>query len=113
MASPAVQGHGEEHPGAAVHHGPSPSAYYTVFGGLIALTLLTVAAAYAPMPEAWHTPVAIAIAAAKALLVLMIFMHLWYSPRLIWLIVFGSLVWLAIMLALTFADYLTRKWMIN
>jgi cytochrome c oxidase subunit 4 len=113
MTSPAVQGHGEEHPGQAVHHGPSVTAYYVVFGGLIGLTLLTTAAAYAPMPAAWHTPVALLIAAAKATLVLMVFMHLWYSPRLIWLIAFGSLLWLAIMLALTFADYLTRNWMVT
>jgi cytochrome c oxidase subunit IV len=53
-----------------------------------------------------------AIAAAKATLVLLFFMHLWYSPRLIWLIAFGSLLWLAIILALVFADYLTRGWLI-
>jgi cytochrome c oxidase subunit 4 len=112
MASGDVQGHGEEHPGAAVHHGPSLAGYGAVFGGLLALTLLTVWAAYAEfIPPAWHTPVALLIAAAKATLVLLFFMHLWWSPRLTWLIALGSLLWLAIMLALTFADYLTRKWM--
>jgi cytochrome c oxidase subunit 4 len=95
------------------HHEPSLPTYYAVFGGLIGLTLLTVAAAYAEfLPTAWHTPVALAIAGAKATLVLMFFMHLWYGPRLTWLIAFGSLVWLAIMFGLTFADYLTRKWML-
>jgi cytochrome c oxidase subunit 4 len=111
MASDDVQGHGEEHPGAAVHHGPSMAVYGAVFGGLLGLTLLTVGAAYAPMPESWHTPVALLIAAAKATLVLLFFMHLWWSPRLTWLIAFGSLFWLAILFALTFSDYLTRKWM--
>jgi cytochrome c oxidase subunit 4 len=102
----------EEHPGQAVHHGPSPTTYYIIFGGLLALTLLTVGAAYAPMPEWLHTPVALAIAFAKAALVLLFFMHLWHSPRLVWLIAFGSLLWLAIMLLLTFSDYWTRAWII-
>jgi cytochrome c oxidase subunit 4 len=103
----------EEHPGAAVHHAPSPATYYRIFGALIALTILTVGAAYLPMPEklTWfHTPVALAIAVAKATLVLLFFMHLWHSPRLTWLVAYGSLLWLAILLALTFSDYLTRTW---
>jgi len=113
MASPEVQSHGKEHSGAAIHHGPTLATYYAIFGGLIVLTLLTVGAAYATfLPETWHTPVAFVIAAAKAALVLLFFMHLWYSPRLTWLIAFGSLVWLAIFFAFTFADYLTRKWLL-
>jgi cytochrome c oxidase subunit 4 len=92
-------------------HGPSLPTYLGVFGALLVLTALTAAAAYAQMPEAWHTPVAFAIAAIKATLVLMFFMHLLYSPKLNWLIAFGSLMWLAIMLVLTFADYLTRSYL--
>ena len=112
MASPEVQGHGEEHPGAAVHHGTTLATYFVIFGALVVLTLLTVGAAYVGfLPNAWHTPVAVVIAGAQATLVLLFFMHLWYSPRLTWLIAFGSLVWLAIFFALTFADYLTRHWL--
>jgi cytochrome c oxidase subunit 4 len=100
----------EEHTGAAVHAG-SLRTYYAVFGSLIVLTFLTAGAAIAPFPGWLHTPVALAIAAAKATLVLLFFMHLWHSPRLTWLVAFGSILWLAIMLALTFADYLTRTWL--
>jgi cytochrome c oxidase subunit 4 len=106
-----------EHPGQAAdeaaRHGPTVPTYYGIFGALIALTLLTVGAAAAPLPAWMHTPVALAIAAAKATLVLLFFMHLWYSPRLIWLIAFGSLLWLAIIMALVFADYLTRGWLMT
>ena len=102
----------EEHAGAAGHAG-SLRSYFAVFGALIALTILTAGAAAAPFPGWLHTPVALAIAAAKATLVLLFFMHLWYSPRLTWLVAFGSLVWLAIIFALTFADYLTRAWWIG
>src|SRR5436190_21920155 len=106
MASPEV------HPAAAGHAG-SVQTYFLVFGTLIALTFLTAGAAAAPFPPWLHTPVALAIAATKATLVLLFFMHLWYSPRLTWLVAFGSLVWLAIIFALTFADYLTRDWWIS
>jgi cytochrome c oxidase subunit IV len=90
-------------------HGPNLPTYFGVFAALLVLTVLTAQAVYFPMPSAWHTPVALAIAAVKATLVLMIFMHLLYSPRLNWLIAFGSLLWLAIMMVLTFADYLMRE----
>src|SRR5438309_10501449 len=90
-------------------------SYFAVFGGLIVLTLLTVGAAEMSLPESlqgWHTPIAFAIAGVKGLLVLLFFMHLWHSPRLIWLVAFGSLLWLAIMMVLTFADYLSPAWLI-
>ena len=90
-------------------------SYFAVFGSLIALTVLTVAAASMHLPaslEGLHTPIAFTIAGVKALLVLLFFMHLWHSPKLIWLVVFAALLWLAIMFVLTFADYLTRSWLI-
>jgi cytochrome c oxidase subunit 4 len=90
-------------------------SYFAVFGSLIALTVLTVAAASMHLPESiegLHTPIAFTIAGVKALLVLLFFMHLWQSPKLIWLVVFAALLWLAIMFVLTFADYLTRSWLI-
>ena len=99
---------------ATVHdekHGPGVTAYLTVYVILLVFTGLTAGAAYAPISEAWHTPVALAIAAAKATLVVLFFMHLLYSPKLNWLVAFGSLLWLLIMLTLTFADYLTRSWL--
>src|SRR5689334_2229250 len=105
MASP------DEH--AAVAHVEPMQTYLAVFGALIVLTLLTAGAAVVRLPDWMHTPVALAIAAAKATLVLLFFMHLRHSPRLIWLVAFGSLVWLALILTLTFADYLTRGWLIS
>jgi cytochrome c oxidase subunit 4 len=102
----AMAGLDAEH---TAHDGPALPIYYAIFGTLIGLTLLTVGAAYASfIPNSWHTPVALIIAAAKATLVVLFFMHLWYSPRLTWLVATGSLLWVAIMFALTFADFLTR-----
>ena len=102
----------EEHPGRALR-GAAISTYFAVFGVLILLTGLTVAASYLPLGKAppWvHTLIAMAIAAAKAALVLLFFMHLWHSPRLTWLVAFGSLLWLAIMMVLIWADYWSRNW---
>lgn len=96
-------------------HAAALKSYYLIFAALIALTGVTVAAAFMHLPESldWlHTPIAFAIAGVKATLVLLFFMHLWGSPRLFWLVAFGSLLWLAIMFVLTFADYLTRAWLV-
>lgn len=81
--------------------------YAVVFALLIALTMLTVATALAPM-HAWHTPVAMGIALAKSILVFLFFMHLLHSPKLIWLVAGGTIVWLLIMFVLTLADYWSR-----
>lgn len=92
-------------------HTATLKRYYGIFGTLLAFTILTVLAAEMHLPDSlnWlHTPIAFTIAGAKATLVLLFFMHLWESPRLIWLIAFGSLLWLTIMFVLTFADCMTR-----
>jgi len=63
------------------HDGPHivpKSVLFKVFGGLLVLTVLTVAAAYVPFgPLA--VPVAIGIAGTKAGLVVLYFMHLKYD----------------------------------
>ncbi len=84
--------------------------YTTVFAILIALTLLTVSTALSDM-GVWHTPIAMGIAVTKAILVFLFFMHLLHSPKLIWLVAGGTLVWLGIMFALTLADYWSRGMM--
>ena len=57
-----------------------------------------------------NTVAALAIAAFKATLVVLFFMHVKYSTRLTRLAVIGGLYWLGILLALTLSDYLTRSW---
>ena len=43
-------------------------------------------------------------------LVILWFMHVIHSPRLTWIVVIGSFLWLAVLFVLTFSDYLTRPW---
>jgi cytochrome c oxidase subunit IV len=57
-----------------------------------------------------NTVVALAIAVFKATLVVLFFMHVKYSPRLIGVVIVGGLFWLAILLAVTFSDFATRGW---
>jgi cytochrome c oxidase subunit 4 len=83
--------------------------YYLVFTALMVGTYLTVQAAFIDL-GAFNTVVALAIACAKATLVVLYFMHVKYSTRLTWAVVVGSVFWLGILLALTFGDYLTRPW---
>jgi len=91
-------------------HAASTSAtriYYVIFVILIVCTYLTWQVAYFDLGRL-NTVVALAIAAVKATLVVWFFMHARSSPRLILLIAFSGLLWLAILLALTAGDYLTR-----
>jgi len=74
-------------------------------------TGLTVLAAYQDFPGPLNAVVALTIAVVKATFVVLYFMHVRYSPRLIWLIIAAALFWLAIMFALTISDYSTRLWL--
>ena len=85
--------------------------YLTIFGALLFGTGLTVAAAFVDFPWQFNTIVALTIAVAKATLVVLYFMHVRYSPRLVWLIVGAALFWMAIMFSLTFSDYFPRNWL--
>jgi cytochrome c oxidase subunit 4 len=55
-----------------------------------------------------NTVVALTISVIKATLVVLYFMHVRYSSRLIWVIVVSGIFWMGIMFALTFSDYSTR-----
>ena len=85
--------------------------YLTIFGALLFGTALTVVAAYVDFKWKFNTIVALTIAVAKATLVVLYFMHVRYSPRLVWLIVAAALFWMAILFSLTFSDYFTRGWL--
>ena len=89
-------------------HG-SLSAYFAVFAALMALTALTLWAAYQHL-GIWNTPLALAIATTKAAMVALIFMHLRSSPKLTAIVVATSVLFLAFLVLVTASDYLTRTW---
>jgi len=86
--------------------------YEEVFAGglLVALLAITVAVSYAQFGRL-NAVVALAIAAIKATLIVLFFMHLRSSAKLIWIVTAASVVWLAIMFALTVSDYETRRFL--
>ncbi|MFN2530273.1 MAG: cytochrome C oxidase subunit IV family protein [Pyrinomonadaceae bacterium] len=84
--------------------------YVTIFLALLVGTGLTVVAAFRDFPWQLNTIIALAIATAKGTLVVLYFMHVRYSSRLVWVIVAAALFWMGILFALTFSDYLTRNW---
>jgi cytochrome c oxidase subunit 4 len=82
----------------------------TVFIVLLVLLFATIVGAYLPLGPL-HLPTALLIAVAKAVLIGLFFMHLYYRHRLTWVVSIASLLWLAILLALTLADFLSRGWL--
>lgn len=82
--------------------------YYTLFGVLMVCTYLTVQVAFVDLGR-FNAFAALAIAVFKATLVVLFFMHVKYSSRLIAMVVIGSFVWLAILLFITLGDYWTRS----
>jgi len=90
------------------HVVPVP-VYVGVFLALMVLTGATVYAATVDLGM-WNTPVALAIAITKALLVILFFMHVKYGSRLVWLAAGGAFFWLVLMLVGTIGDYVSRGW---
>jgi cytochrome c oxidase subunit 4 len=84
--------------------------YITIFLVLLVGTALTVAAAFYDFPWQLNTIIALTIATIKATFVVLYFMHVRYSIRLVWVILAAALFWMGIMFALTFSDYRTRGW---
>jgi cytochrome c oxidase subunit IV len=74
---------------------------------LLILLAITCGSAYLRL-GAFNTWVNFVIAAAKALLVAWIFMHLQRSAPLVRLVAAAGLVWLTILVGLSAADFLTR-----
>src|SRR6185295_11298214 len=72
--------------------------YLAIFAALLVGTGLTVAAAFFDFPWRLNTVVALSIATVKATLVVLYFMHVRYSIRLIWVIVVSALFWVGITL---------------
>jgi cytochrome c oxidase subunit IV len=91
-------------------HIVSVRTYFVVFGILMAGTVLTVFAAKLDFPGPLNAVVALTIAVIKATFVVLFFMHMRYSRRLVWLVFASALFWLAILFALTFSDYSSRGW---
>jgi cytochrome c oxidase subunit 4 len=88
-------------------HVSPKGVYYTIFGALMVLTIVTVFAATVNLGH-FNFPVAIGIAITKATLVILFFMHAKYSSKLTKLFVGTAFFFLVVLLALTMTDFLSR-----
>ena len=94
-------------------HIVSVKIYISIFLALMVGTAVTVLAAFQNFPGALNVIVAMTIAVVKATLVVLYFMHVRYSARLIWVIVASALFWMGILFVLFLADYMTRHKGVN
>jgi len=100
----------DEHP--QQHHVVPVSVYITIFLSLMVLTALTVFASTKDFGPG-NTIIAVSIAALKATLVILFFMHVRYNDNIVRIAVFTGFLWLGIMIVLTLSDYIARGWLLT
>jgi cytochrome c oxidase subunit 4 len=84
--------------------------YAIVFAILLVLTLTTTWASYFDLGKL-NVVVALVIATIKAGLVVLFFMHIYWSTKLTKLVVVSGVAWLGLLLWLTLTDIVTRGWL--
>ena len=89
------------------HHIASKGLYYTIFLALMVLTALTVGVTYVDLGQA-NLLVAMGIAVLKATLVVLYFMHVRWSPKLVQVTFVTSFLFFGILVAFTLGDYFSR-----
>ncbi len=93
-------------------HITSRTTYFIVYLILLGLLVLTFIVGYVELGQ-WGGLVAVGIAAVKAALILLYFMHLRHSDRIVWLFTFLAFALLGTLLVLSFSDYLSRGWVVG
>jgi cytochrome c oxidase subunit IV len=91
-------------------HVASLKTYTLVFLSLLALTLATTVVATIDLGS-FNVVMALFIAVVKMMLVALFFMHLRDSTILTKVVVGGGMLWLAILLVFSLADFSTRGWL--
>jgi cytochrome c oxidase subunit 4 len=88
-------------------HHPTTAVYYSVFVALLVLLAATVGIAQLDLGRLNFLAAAL-VATTKALLIMLFFMHVRYSPPLIWVVASAGFIWLGILFGHSFSDYWTR-----
>jgi cytochrome c oxidase subunit 4 len=89
-------------------HVISTKLYVTIWIALMCLTVITAGVAFIDLGP-FNTIVALSIATLKAVLVVLIFMHVKYtSEKLTKTVVISAIFFLFLLLSLSMADYTTR-----
>jgi cytochrome c oxidase subunit 4 len=91
------------------HHVLPLSVYWAVFIALIVGTIVTVWSATIDL-GALNVVVALIIASVKAALVILYFMHVKYSSKLVWVFAASGFFWVMMMILFTMQDFVSRGW---
>ena len=86
--------------------------YVGIWASLMFLTALTTGVSFIELGD-WNIVLALVIATIKGTLVVLFFMHLYYSTKLTKVTMIAALFFLFLLLALSMTDYLTRPWLTN
>lgn len=92
-------------------HPGSLRTYLFTFIALLVLLGVTVGVAFVPLGP-WNAGVAMTVAAVKMVLILLFFMHLYESDKLIWIFALSGMAWLFMLLISVVTDVFTREQMI-
>ncbi len=90
-------------------HVISVKTYFIVYLSLMVLLVVTVAVAFNNFGP-FNLSIAMGIAVVKTVLIVLYFMHMKYSSKLIWLYAAAGFFWLFMLILLTMGDYLSRGW---
>ncbi|MGC1783409.1 MAG: cytochrome C oxidase subunit IV family protein [Acidobacteriaceae bacterium] len=90
-------------------HVVKPGLYLAIFFALLVLTALTTGVSFIDL-GVFNAVIALAIAVCKASLVVLFFMHIHYSSRLLKLTVCAGLFTFCLLISLTMTDYISRAW---
>jgi cytochrome c oxidase subunit IV len=91
------------------HHVVGPKTYGLILGALLVLTATTTGAAYLDL-GVFNPVIALGIACFKAVLVILFFMHIRYSSRLMMLTVGAGFFTFLVLITMTLSDYISRNW---
>ncbi len=99
------ENHHEEHE----HHIVPLFVYFVIFGALMVLLVATVGASFMALSPELSAIIALAIATTKAVLIILYFMHVKYSSKLVWAYAAAGFFGLLILLVILMADYVGRQ----
>jgi cytochrome c oxidase subunit 4 len=91
------------------HHVVGPKVYLLIFFALMVCTGLTTWVAFIDL-GVLNPVIALAIACFKASLVVLFFMHIHYSSKLLKLTVASGLFMFLVLITMTLSDYISRAW---
>ena len=93
----------------AIHHIVTPKTYIAVWITLLIATGLTTGAAFIDLHE-FNPILALAIACFKGVIVILFFMHVYFSSRLMKLTVAAGFFTFIVLITMTLSDYMSRSW---